>query len=281
MRLFAKNYSLFFLLFCLYSYPCFGQDNQLIKHKDKANSLFDSKNFSGALLEYLEVIKLGGDPLYLYNIAICYKSLGDLYNAQRYFKEYTEEDGTAKYTEKAEEQIKKIEKDIKDGKSNPPSSTQQNGRKFLDKAANLYDEANSLTKTNFDKARSLFNESAKNYTLSYGQEPDSWKLYNAAQAYRLAGNEPDSTTYYKKYLEVANQNPLFVASKARIEKTLKHLETLQEISKDNLDRLPPVLLPELPAPLPGDFGKRRKWPWIVAGVVVVGAGTGGAIALTQ
>lgn len=283
MKLFAKNYRyiLFFLLLSFSSLG-FAQNNkeEMMKHKEKADNLYDSKNFSGALIEYLEVIRLGGDPFFLYNIAICYKSINDLYSAQRYFKEYKEEDGTAKYTNKAEELLKKIEKDIKDGKSNPPSSTQKNARKFQDKAVNLYDQANALMDTNITKAQTLFNESAKNYVLSYGQEPDSWKLYNAAQAYRLGGNEPDSTVYYNKFLEAANKNPSFAASKARIEKTMKHLETLQAISNDNLDRLPEVPLPPLPEQLPGDFGKRRKWPWIVvASVVVVGAG--GVVAFTQ
>ena len=285
MILFAKNYrfGLFFLLCFSCLSVCFAQDNQeqIAKLKEKADNLYDNKKFSSALVEYLEIVKLGGDPFFLYNIAICYRNINDLYSAQRYFNEYKKEDGTAKYVDKAEEQLDKIEKDIKDGKSNPPSSTQKNAKKFQEKATKLYDEANSLMQKNFTKAQFLFNESAKNYVLSYGQEPDSWKLYNAAQAYRLGGNEPDSTLYYNKFLEVANKNPRFAATKASLEKTLKHLETLQAISNDNLDRLPDVPLPPLPEPLPGDFGKRRKWPWIAAASAVVLGGVGVAFLLRR
>jgi tetratricopeptide (TPR) repeat protein len=285
MTLSARSYkfSLCFF-FILFIFPLsFAQNNQeeINRRKEKANELYDNKNFSSALVEYLEVIKLGGDPFYLYNIAICYKSIGDLYSAQRYFNEYKKEDGTAKYTEKAEELLAKIEKDIILGKSNTPSSTQKNARNFQNKAAKLYDKASSLMSLNSTKAQALFSESAKNYTLSYGQEPDSWKLYNAAQAYRLSGNEPDSTLYYNKFIEVANKNPNFVASKASIEKAMKHLETLQTISNDNLDRLPEVPLPPLPAPLPGDFATRRRWPWVAVASAVIVGGVGVAFLLRR
>ena len=284
MKLFAKSYklSLFFFFTLFFSSLSFAQSNkEMLDRKEKANKLYDSKNFSSAVVEYLEVIRLGGDPFFLYNIAICYRNLGDLYNAQRYFNEYRKEDGTAKYTEKAEELLVKIEKDIKDGKSNTPSSTQKNARRFQEKAANLYDEANALMSSDIAKSQTLFGESAKNYALSYGQEPDSWKLYNAAQAFRLGGNEPDSSIYYKKFLEVANKNPNFVASKASIEKAIKHLETLQAISTDNLDRLPEIPLPPLPATLQGDFSKRRRWPWVAAASALIVGGVGVAFLRRQ
>jgi tetratricopeptide (TPR) repeat protein len=272
MTLFDRNYKLKLVLTSfLFAFLCFSQNNQdeIEKRKKKADNLYDNKHFSSALVEYLEIIKIGGDPFFLYNVAICYKNINDLYNAKRYLNEYKKEDGTAKYLEKVDEILANIEKNIKSGKSNPQTPTQKSAKKFQDKAEKLYDKANSLISRDITKSQTLFNESAKNYALSYSQEPDSWKLFNAAQAYRLGGNEPDSTLYYNRFLEVASKNPNFVASKLSIGKTLKHLDTLQAISNDNIDRLPEVPLPPLPAPLPNDFGKRRRWPWITAATAVV------------
>jgi tetratricopeptide (TPR) repeat protein len=257
---------IFISLFLTHPSLSFAQSNneeQIVKRQAKARQQHESKNYAGALVEYLEIIKLGGDPAFLYNIAVCYRLIGDLYNAQKYFEEYKREDAAAQFVFEADEQLKLIEKEMKSGKGKL-TPNQKNARKYQDKATKSYSEALAVVEKDIDKAHSLFDESAKNYILSYNLEADTWKLYNIAQAYRLAGNEPDATAYYKKYIELANKNEKYAETKERIASSKKHLATLDSISQDNFDRLPDIPLPDLPAPLPET--PRRKWPFVVAGV---------------
>ncbi|HXU00215.1 MAG TPA: tetratricopeptide repeat protein, partial [Polyangia bacterium] len=101
-------------------------------------------------------------------------------------------------------------------------------REYLDKATAAF-------------ALNRFSVAAENYEKSFELKPDAAVLYNAAQAYRLAGNKERALELYQSYLRMYGSE-----KRAEIEKHIENLK--QAIEKDHAVATSP---PTTPAPVGG------------------------------
>jgi tetratricopeptide (TPR) repeat protein len=91
-----------------------------------------------------------------------------------------------------------------------------------------------------------FAKAADEYQEAYRLKPDAALLYNAAQAYRLAGNNEKALILYKNYVNLYPNQPNVEQVRSQIEK-LKEAVAAQEQAKTN----PPTsTVPVQPAVVP-------------------------------
>jgi tetratricopeptide (TPR) repeat protein len=176
-------------------------------------------------------------------------------------------------------------------------------------ARTLFQEANAHF------AVGEFNEAGEKYQQAYKLKPDPALLYNAAQSFRLGGNNEKALVLYKNYVmfypragnveEVKSQiTKLKEAIAAQAEaKTAPPVNTVQPGSGRTAATSPPPnegtppegvqAPPHETAPAGGtttagttsEAPKKKPiykqwWLWTIVGVVVVGAVVGGAVAAT-
>jgi len=166
-------------------------------------------------------------------------------------------------------------------------------------ARRLYDEATAA----FGVGN--YAEAAEKYEASFKLHPDAALLYNAAQAYRMAGNQPRALQLYRNFVRLYGDNP-------RTEDARNHAAALEKAiatgkpaavapppggtTAPPAELAPPPPTPppgvslDAPAPQPGQQPTlieqpaapsgnadeaspslvRRPWFWVVVGAAVVG-----------
>jgi tetratricopeptide (TPR) repeat protein len=94
-------------------------------------------------------------------------------------------------------------------------------------ARRLYDEATAA----FGVGN--YAEAAEKYEGSFKLHPDAALLYNAAQAYRMAGNRPRALQLYRNFLRIYADNP-------RAEDARNHVAALEKATADTGQGAPPA-----------------------------------------
>jgi tetratricopeptide (TPR) repeat protein len=147
-------------------------------------------------------------------------------------------------------------------------------------------------------------EAAEKYEGSFKLHPDAALLYNAAQAYRMAGNQTRALQLYRNFIRLYGDNPRTPDARthvAALEKALAEAATASAAPPPPAPApMPtPPASPSLTAPAPSpeqppalvvaqtpqstDEGTplvRRPWFWVAVGAVVVG-GTVAALLATR
>jgi tetratricopeptide (TPR) repeat protein len=166
----------------------------------------------------------------------------------------------------------------------------------------------SAARRAYDEATAAFGlghyqEAAERYETAFSLRPDPALLYNAAQAYRLAGNRPRALELYRNYLRLypdrqnadEARNHVAALTKAIEEERavapappvavapapVEPIVTPSPVPPPALTPSPPVtpaaMVTEMaPAAQPPSSGGSRTWIWIAVGAAVV---VGGAVAL--
>jgi tetratricopeptide (TPR) repeat protein len=178
----------------------------------------------------------------------------------------------------------------------------------------------SAARQAYDEATAAFGlghygEAAEKYERAFSLRPDPALLYDAAQAYRLAGNRGRALELYRNYLRLYHdrQNADEARNQvAALTKAIEEDKAGDKIGEKALPPSPPVVAapvtalpppvapPPVPAPVlltappspvapagivtetpsagesPSPAGGSRTWLWIAVGAVVV---VGGAVAL--
>jgi tetratricopeptide (TPR) repeat protein len=178
------------------------------------------------------------------------------------------------------------------------------------RGADAGDDKKGEARRLYDEATAAFGvgnyaEAAEKYEGSFKLHPDAALLYNAAQAYRMAGNRPRALQLYRNFLRIYGDNP-------RAEDARNHVAALEKamaepgqggppapaaadpgarapappvspapvsppaasLSATAQAEQPPALI-ERPAPPPSAGEERpslvsRPWFWIAVGAAVVG-----------
>jgi tetratricopeptide (TPR) repeat protein len=110
-------------------------------------------------------------------------------------------------------------------------------------ARRLYDEATAAFGVG------SYAEAAEKYEASFKLHPDAALLYNAAQAYRMAGNRTRALQLYRNFLRIYGDN-------ARAEDARNHVAALEKATADADKTGPtpppptPTAGPTAPAPVP-------------------------------
>ena len=170
----------------------------------------------------------------------------------------------------------------------------------------------SAARQAYDEATAAFGlghyaEAAEKYETAFSLRPDPALLYDAAQAYRLAGNRPRALELYRNYLRLypdrqnADEARNQVAALTKAIEEEKALPPSPPVAAAPATALPPPVAPPAvsppvlltaPAPLgapaasvteapsaaesPPSTSGSRTWLWIAVGAAVV---VGGAVAL--
>jgi tetratricopeptide (TPR) repeat protein len=186
-------------------------------------------------------------------------------------------------------------------------------------SAGAAEEKKTEARRLYDEATAAFGvgnyaEAAEKYEGSFKLHPDAALLYNAAQAYRMAGNQPRALQLYRNFVRLYGDNP-------RTEDARNHAAALEKAiatGKPAPAAPPPVGTPapsaelaptptpppgaslDAPAPQPGQppalieqpaapSGNadeaspslvRRPWFWVIVGAAVIG-GTVGILVATR
>jgi tetratricopeptide (TPR) repeat protein len=93
-------------------------------------------------------------------------------------------------------------------------------------AAGASEDEKAEARRLYDEATAAFGvgnyaEAAEKYEGSFKVHPDAALLYNAAQAYRLAGNQPRALQLYRNFLRIYGDNP-------RAEDARNHVAALEK-----------------------------------------------------
>jgi tetratricopeptide (TPR) repeat protein len=152
-------------------------------------------------------------------------------------------------------------------------------------ARRLYDEATAA----FGLGR--YSEAAEKYEAAFEVRPDPALLYNAAQAYRLAGNKARALELYRNYIRLYPTRPNTPDARNHIAALTKTLDDERATSAPPAAPEPPPpapapvapAAPEPPAPAapalvassdarPGEARPlvRRPWFWVAVGAAVIG-----------
>ena len=165
-------------------------------------------------------------------------------------------------------------------------------------ARRLYDEATAA----FGVGN--YAEAAEKYEASFKLHPDAALLYNAAQAYRMAGNQPRALQLYRNFVRLYGDNPRTEDARnhaAALEKAIATGKPAAVAPPPGGTTAPPAELAptptpppgvslDAPAPQPGQQATlieqpaapsgnadeaspslvRRPWFWVVVGAAVVG-----------
>ena len=104
-------------------------------------------------------------------------------------------------------------------------------------------------KAHFDRGQALFEKAqfaaaALEFQAAYEFQPLALLLWNAAQAYRKAGDDDQATDYYKRYLDADPKSN----KRAAVEKILAELDFKQKVA----NATPPTEAPAPPRPQAGD-----------------------------
>jgi len=170
--------------------------------------------------------------------------------------------------------------------------------KTTNEARRLYSEATAAF------GLGNYAEAAEKYEGSFKLHPDAALLYNAAQAYRMAGNQPRALQLYRNFVRLYGDNP-------RTEDARNHAAALEKAIATGKPAAvapppagttappaelaptptpPPGVSLDAPAPQPGQQATlieqpaapsgnadeaspslvRRPWFWVVVGAAVVG-----------
>lgn len=132
-------------------------------------------------------------------------------------------------------------------------------------------------------AHGQFGDAAELFMKANDARPDAAFLYNAAQAYRLAGKNRRALALLQQYLERYPR----AANRAEVAKMASDLD--QRASEREASEARPVpqgeepRARELPArePAPPKPIYKRWWPWTILGVVVVAGVVTTAVLLTR
>jgi tetratricopeptide (TPR) repeat protein len=154
-------------------------------------------------------------------------------------------------------------------------------------------------------------EAAEKYEGSFKLHPDAALLYNAAQAYRMAGNQTRALQLYRNFIRLYGDNPRAPDARthvAALEKGIAETATATPAPPPTAAPIPaaplapiapPPATPSLAAPAPSPEQPpalvvaqspqttdestplvRRPWFWVAVGAVVVG-GTVAALLATR
>ena len=186
-------------------------------------------------------------------------------------------------------------------------------------SAGAAEEKKTEARRLYDEATAAFGvgnyaEAAEKYEGSFKLHPDAALLYNAAQAYRMAGNQPRALQLYRNFVRLYGDNP-------RTEDARNHAAALEKAiatgkpapaapppagtPAPSAELAPPPTPPpgvslDAPAPQPGQppalieqpaapSGNadeaspslvRRPWFWVIVGAAVIG-GTVGILVATR
>ena len=179
----------------------------------------------------------------------------------------------------------------------------------LARSAGAAEEKKTEARRLYDEATAAFGvgnyaEAAEKYEASFKMHPDAALLYNAAQAYRMAGNQPRALQLYRNFVRLYGDNP-------RTEDARNHAAALEKAIATGKPAAvapppagttappaelaptptpPPGVSLDAPAPQPGQQATlieqpaapsgnadeaspslvRRPWFWVVVGAAVVG-----------
>jgi len=172
----------------------------------------------------------------------------------------------------------------------------------LARSAGAAEEKKTEARRLYDEATAAFGvgnyaEAAEKYEASFKMHPDAALLYNAAQAYRMAGNQQRALQLYRNVVRLYGDNP-------RTEDARNHAAALEKaIAEAAKPGVPPAPTPAEPAPSadlappppgvslsapppPGQSPTlleqrtsadeagpslvQRPWFWVVVGAAVVG-----------
>ena len=179
----------------------------------------------------------------------------------------------------------------------------------------------SAARQAYDQATAAFGlghyaEAAEKYETAFSLRPDPALLYNAAQAYRLAGNRPRALELYRNYLRLypnrqnadEARNHVAALTKALEEETA--VPVARPVGAAPSPAAPPPLAPVAPSPpsppalspppppasapvamvaeapphaeaSSSGRGGSRTWLWIVAGAAVVVGGVVAVVVATR
>lgn len=178
----------------------------------------------------------------------------------------------------------------------------------------------SAARQAYDQATAAFGlghyaEAAEKYETAFSLRPDPALLYNAAQAYRLAGNRPRALELYRNYLRLYPNRQNADEARTQVAALTRALEEMAvspapSVTIAPTPAPPPPVAPVAPspisppalsptAPLPGrpdsmvaeappaaeasSSGGRgsRTWIWIAAGAAVVVGGVVAVVVATR
>ncbi|HSY38455.1 MAG TPA: hypothetical protein VLA79_02975 [Polyangia bacterium] len=168
----------------------------------------------------------------------------------------------------------------------------------------------SAARRAYDEATAAFGlghyqEAAERYETAFSLRPDPALLYDAAQAYRLAGNRPRALELYRNYLRLYPDRQNADEARNQVATLTKALDDEKAVAPPPPVAAPvePIVTPSpvsssVPAPAltpsqavtpaamvtqtapaaepPSSSGGSRTWIWIAVGAAVV---VGGAVAL--
>ena len=157
-------------------------------HFERGQKFFENKKFRDALEEYKDAYQLDPQPAFLYNIAQCYRELGQAEQAKYFYEEFLLTGPEEAYQKKTEGYIDAMDDLITKKRSKSAS------RSELDVARSHYEKGDAA----FTARR--YNEAAREFAAAYVTAPSNPLLLNIAQANRLAGNKKEATDYYQRYL---------------------------------------------------------------------------------
>jgi tetratricopeptide (TPR) repeat protein len=172
-------------------------------------------------------------------------------------------------------------------------------------ARGLFQEANAHF------AVGEFNDAAEKYQQAYKLRQDPALLYDAAQSYRLAGNQQKALVLYRNYLQFYPNAPNVDEVRSQIAKLQQAIAASEQAktappttTAEHAQPPPPETRPAEPPPStspappatssqaaavatpPASRADRttplykKWWLWTIVGVVVVGAVVGGTVAAT-
>ena len=101
-------------------------------------------------------------------------------------------------------------------------------------SAGAAEEKKTEARRLYDEATAAFGvgnyaEAAEKYEGSFKLHPDAALLYNAAQAYRMAGNQPRALQLYRNFVRLYGDNP-------RTEDARNHAAALEKANRDGKAR---------------------------------------------
>jgi tetratricopeptide (TPR) repeat protein len=176
--------------------------------------------------------------------------------------------------------------------------------------------ADALTaRQHFDRAQTHFavgefTAAGDEYLEAYKLKPDPALLYNAAQSYRLGGNQEKALVLYKNYVTFYKSQPNVAEVKVQIAKLQEAIAAAEKAKSqpptdtaEPKPALPPATTESAPpaattttetsTPAPATTATttatttsaktpvyKKWWLWTIVGVVVVGAVVAGAVVAT-
>ena len=174
--------------------------------------LYDGGLWTEAAAAFEAAHKIGKDPGMLYNMALCYRRLGDAKRALDLLQQYLNEAKDTPNRASVEAKIKELQQELAPKRGG--RAKQKSGTVPAKDAATYEQEGKRL----FDAG--LWAEAAGSFEGAYKAGKEPGMLYNMALCHRRAGNAKRALALYQQFLIESPSTP----NRATIEAKIKELQ---------------------------------------------------------